>query len=150
MRYTYQLANFRIRFLHETGLALFYGLIIGAIVRYGVNGFREQNIMKVKPLSASELKNVTDKGVPGKMSLPATSVIDLNFFGLMFQMYYGWKSLQFTTNRPWTNCSTKPLPTASKEKFETLAAGLSKKPHLTRKSSSTFYCPRLFSMLGIA
>ena len=50
---------------------MFYGLIIGAVVRYGVNGFREQNIMKVKPLSASELKNVTDKGVPGKMSWPA-------------------------------------------------------------------------------
>ena len=56
----------RIRYLHETGLALFYGLIIGAIVRYGLNGFGEQSIMKVKPISSSELKNGTQDGPPGK------------------------------------------------------------------------------------
>ena len=27
----------RIRYLHETGLALVYGLVIGAIIRYGVS-----------------------------------------------------------------------------------------------------------------
>ena len=47
----------RIRYLHETGLALFYGLIIGAIVRYGINGFGDQTIMKVKPLNYIEMKN---------------------------------------------------------------------------------------------
>ena len=26
----------RIRYLHETGLALVYGLVIGAVIRYGV------------------------------------------------------------------------------------------------------------------
>lgn len=55
----------RIRYLHETGLALFYGLAIGAIVRYGVgNRFGEQTIMKVKPISTSELKNTTQLGPP--------------------------------------------------------------------------------------
>ena len=47
----------RIRYLHETGLALFYGLIIGAIVRYGINGFGDQTIMKVRPLNYIEMKN---------------------------------------------------------------------------------------------
>ena len=60
--------------MHETGLALFYGLIIGAIVRYGINGFRDQNIMKVKPLSASELKNVTDKGPPDVLWLEVKAI----------------------------------------------------------------------------
>ncbi len=59
----------RIRYLHETGLALFYGLIIGAIVRYGVNGFGEQSVMKVKPISNNELKNSTQNGPPDQLWL---------------------------------------------------------------------------------
>ncbi len=38
------------RFLHETGLALLFGLIMGAIVRYGVTDLGAgPNIMTVKP-----------------------------------------------------------------------------------------------------
>ena len=72
----------RIRYLHETGniffdtsyfenscysantyctsgLALFYGLIIGAIVRYGINGFGDLSKIKVKPVNSLEVKNIT-------------------------------------------------------------------------------------------
>ena len=64
----------RVRFLHETGLALFYGLIIGAIVRYGINGFGDQTIMKVKPITNSELKNSTQNGPPDVLWLEVKAI----------------------------------------------------------------------------
>ena len=40
-------------------MALFYGLIIGAIVRYGINGFGDLSKIKVKPVNSLEVKNIT-------------------------------------------------------------------------------------------
>ena len=54
----------RIRYLHETGLALFYGLIIGLVIRYGIMNFGDQTIMKVKPINHQEMINKTKMGPP--------------------------------------------------------------------------------------
>jgi len=65
----------RIRFLHETGLALIYGLIIGAIIRYVITGFGEdQTVMKVKPLSLDQAKNGTKNGPPDVLWLDVSSL----------------------------------------------------------------------------
>jgi sodium/hydrogen exchanger-like protein 6/7 len=54
----------RIRFLHETGLALLLGLIMGAIVHYGISGLGSgPMIIKVQPC-----KN--DSGNNSRISLP--------------------------------------------------------------------------------
>ncbi|XP_055948633.1 sodium/hydrogen exchanger 6-like isoform X2 [Argiope bruennichi] len=37
----------RVRFLHETGLAIFYGLIVGAIIRYGGEDYEVEHIRVV-------------------------------------------------------------------------------------------------------
>ena len=51
----------RIRYLHETGLALLYGLVVGAIIRYGVNDFGTLNTLKVQPLKEKDLDNITGR-----------------------------------------------------------------------------------------
>ena len=51
----------RIRYLHETGLALVYGLVIGAIIKYGVKDFGNVDILNVQPNSRKELENITGK-----------------------------------------------------------------------------------------
>ena len=52
----------RIRYLHETGLALVYGLVIGAIIKYGVKDFGSVTTLPVKPFSPDDLENGTGKG----------------------------------------------------------------------------------------
>lgn len=65
----------RIRFLHETGLALFYGLIIGAIVRFAVTGYGSQTTLRVKPLgSLQELSNNTNTGPPDFLWLDVKAI----------------------------------------------------------------------------
>jgi len=54
----------RIRYLHETGLALFYGLVIGCAIRYGITDFGEQTIMAVKPTNHKVMINGTQNGPP--------------------------------------------------------------------------------------
>ena len=41
----------RIRHLHETGLAMVYGLLIGAILQYGIPGYWQNTALKVIPLT---------------------------------------------------------------------------------------------------
>ena len=49
----------RIRYLHETGLALVYGLVTGAIIKYGFQDFGKVSHMFVKPMSPDDLQNIT-------------------------------------------------------------------------------------------
>ena len=39
----------RIRYLHETGLALVYGLVIGAVIRYGVADKQKAEVRTSNP-----------------------------------------------------------------------------------------------------
>ena len=48
----------RIRHLHETGLAMVYGLLIGAILQYGIPGYWQNTALKVVPLTTT---NTTGK-----------------------------------------------------------------------------------------
>lgn len=64
----------RIRYLHETGLALIYGLVIGAILRYGMSDFGALETMKVRPTSQAELRNGTVSGVPDILLLDLKSI----------------------------------------------------------------------------
>ena len=51
----------RIRYLHETGLALVYGLVIGAVVKYGFKDFGKVTHIAVAPISQNALVNMTGK-----------------------------------------------------------------------------------------
>ena len=51
----------RIRYLHQTGLAIVYGLVIGAIIKYSNPNFGNVTTLSVKPTSQNELNNITGK-----------------------------------------------------------------------------------------
>jgi len=54
----------RVAFIHETGLAIVYGLIIGAIIRYGVNDDYQVRRVVVKPVKQAALIEELKKGGP--------------------------------------------------------------------------------------
>ena len=65
----------RFRYVHETGLALGYGLVIGAVIRWGINGIGDETtIMKVKPINNTELKNGTKSGPPDVLYLEVKAI----------------------------------------------------------------------------
>ena len=67
----YQTIVFRIRFLHETGLALLFGLIMGAVVRYGVTDLgTDPYILKVRPYRL-EHSNSSKESLPDVLLLMA-------------------------------------------------------------------------------
>ncbi|GFU45674.1 hypothetical protein NPIL_599731 [Nephila pilipes] len=49
----------RVRFLHETGLAIFYGLIVGAIIRYGGKDYEIEHI-----------RVISDRGYGKNLNIP--------------------------------------------------------------------------------
>jgi len=57
----------RVAFVHETGLAILYGLVMGAIIRYGVQ----------EEASVSRLKVVPNKSIISKEGLPDQLYLDL-------------------------------------------------------------------------
>jgi len=64
----------RVRYIHETGLAIIYGLVIGAIIRYGIGG-GEVSTLPVRPYAnGSLLKNATAKGPPDLLLLDVQGV----------------------------------------------------------------------------
>ena len=46
------------------GLALFYGLVIGLAIRYGITNFGDETVMRVKPVNRTEMLNGTAQGPP--------------------------------------------------------------------------------------
>jgi sodium/hydrogen exchanger-like protein 6/7 len=55
----------RIRYLHETGLAIIYGLVIGMMIRYWMTGVGDEvSLMKVQPTAADDVVNATRQGPP--------------------------------------------------------------------------------------
>ena len=66
----------RIRYLHETGLALFYGLVIGCAIRYGITDFGNLTVMDVKPISHQVMINGTEFGPPDILHLQVKGIHD--------------------------------------------------------------------------
>jgi len=54
----------RVAFIHETGLAIIYGLVIGAIIRFGVSDDYEVSRLAVKPIKPTALNAELDKSGP--------------------------------------------------------------------------------------
>jgi len=54
----------RLAFIHETGLAIIYGLIIGAVIRFGVNDDYQVSRVVVKPVKHQSLMDELNKGGP--------------------------------------------------------------------------------------
>jgi len=65
----------RVAFIHETGLAIVYGLIIGAIIRYGVNDDYQVSRLNVKAVNSKQLsKELGEKGPPDQLYLKTSHV----------------------------------------------------------------------------
>merc|ERR1711976_905197 len=54
----------RVAFIHETGLAVVYGLIIGAIIRFGVNDNQQVSKIHVSPVNPAALSSVLSRDGP--------------------------------------------------------------------------------------
>jgi len=65
-------SNPKFRFLHETGLALLFGLIMGAVVRYGVTDLGSgPKTMKVRPYRSFENPTSSKVSMPDILLLEA-------------------------------------------------------------------------------
>ncbi|RWS23321.1 sodium/hydrogen exchanger 7-like protein [Leptotrombidium deliense] len=63
----------RARYLHETGLAIFYGLIIGAVIRYVGDSQAEYSLLRVKPVyDTHNNKSMASNIPPDSVSVPLT------------------------------------------------------------------------------
>ncbi|RWS17010.1 sodium/hydrogen exchanger 7-like protein [Dinothrombium tinctorium] len=61
----------RARYLHETGLAIFYGLIVGAIIKYVGDSQAEYTLLRVQPISDSRNnKSMASNIPPDSVSVP--------------------------------------------------------------------------------
>lgn len=68
----------RVAFIHETGLAIIYGLIIGAIIRYGVQDDIKVNRLVVKPVEPKQLtKMLANNGPPDQLYLKSKGQEDV-------------------------------------------------------------------------
>jgi len=68
----------RVAFIHETGLAIIYGLIIGAIIRYGVQDDIQVNRLVVKPVEPKHLtKMLANNGPPDQLYLKSKGQEDV-------------------------------------------------------------------------
>ena len=69
----------RIRYLHETGLAIIYGLLVGAVIRYGWPQSAPTSL-RVRPakgqVSSGYIKNSTVEGPPDFLLLNVSSIRD--------------------------------------------------------------------------
>ena len=54
----------RVAFIHETGLAIIYGLVIGAIIRFGVHDDYHVSRLAVKPVNAARFNDQLNKSGP--------------------------------------------------------------------------------------
>jgi len=60
----------KVAFVHSSGLAIIYGLVIGAIIRYGVVDDIAVTSLRVKPANSSHLKVILDQsGPPDQLKL---------------------------------------------------------------------------------
>lgn len=65
----------RVAFIHETGLAIVYGLIIGAIIRFGVHDDIEVSRLNVKAVNSQQLSStLREKGPPDQLYLKTARV----------------------------------------------------------------------------
>jgi len=60
----------RVAFIHETGLAIIYGLVIGAIIRFGVHDDYQVSRLAVKPINHSRMvEQLAKSGPPDQLYL---------------------------------------------------------------------------------
>ena len=60
----------RVAFIHETGLAIIYGLVIGAIIRFGVHDDYQVSRLAVKPVNPERMvEQLSKNGPPDQLYL---------------------------------------------------------------------------------
>lgn len=68
----------RVAFIHETGLAIIYGLVIGAIIRFGVHDDYQVSRLAVKPINQENMNKQLEKsGPPDQLYLRSKGEVEI-------------------------------------------------------------------------